>query len=121
MLRDAIHPVLGHHSITRHEYIVRYRSRCFADRDYAQGNACSVESVCLYTIHSNRNQIYGYRTQKDKQENQASRLVQQHVSDLKAHSKKKTPVAKISKSMKRTPGAIRQKALSLAIPIGHRR
>jgi hypothetical protein len=45
----------------------------------------------------------------------------QHVSDLKAHSKKKTPVAKISKSMRRTPGAIRQKALSLAIPIGHRR
>jgi hypothetical protein len=45
----------------------------------------------------------------------------QHVSDLKAHSKKKTPVATISKSMKRTPGAIRQKALSLGIAIGHRR
>jgi hypothetical protein len=45
----------------------------------------------------------------------------QHVSDLKAHSKKKTPVAKISRSMKRTPGAIRQKALSLGIAIGHRR
>jgi hypothetical protein len=45
----------------------------------------------------------------------------QHVGDLKAHSKKKTPVATISKSMKRTPGAIRQKALSLEIPIGHRR
>ena len=45
----------------------------------------------------------------------------QHVSDLKAHSKKKTPVAQISKSMKRTPGAIRQKALSLGISVGHRR
>jgi hypothetical protein len=45
----------------------------------------------------------------------------QHVSDLKAHSKKRTPVAKISKSMKRTPGAIRQKALGLGIAIGHRR
>jgi hypothetical protein len=45
----------------------------------------------------------------------------QHVSDLKAHSKNKTPVAKISKSMKRTAGAIRQKALSLGIAIGHRR
>jgi len=45
----------------------------------------------------------------------------QHVSDLKTHSKKKTPVATISKSMKRTPGAIRQKALSLGIAIGHRR
>ena len=45
----------------------------------------------------------------------------QHVSELRAHSKKKTPVARISKSMKRTHGAIRQKALSLGISIGHRR
>jgi hypothetical protein len=30
-------------------------------------------------------------------------------------------VAKISKAMKRTSGAIRQKALSLGIAIGHRR
>jgi hypothetical protein len=45
----------------------------------------------------------------------------EHVRDLKAHSKSKTPVAKISKSMKRTSGAIRQKALSLGISIGHRR
>ena len=41
--------------------------------------------------------------------------------DLKAHSKAKTPVAKISKTMKRTVGAIRQKALKLGIAIGHRR
>jgi hypothetical protein len=45
----------------------------------------------------------------------------EHVRDLKAHSKSKTPVAKISKAMKRTAGAIRQKALSLGISIGHRR
>jgi hypothetical protein len=45
----------------------------------------------------------------------------QHVSDLKAHSKKKTPVGNIAKSMKRTPGAIRQKAMSLGISVGHRR
>jgi hypothetical protein len=45
----------------------------------------------------------------------------EHVRDLKAHSKSKTPVAKISKTMKRTAGAIRQKALSLGIAIGHRR
>jgi hypothetical protein len=45
----------------------------------------------------------------------------EHVSDLKGHSKSKTPVVKISKAMKRTPGAIRQKALSLGIAIGHRR
>ncbi len=40
---------------------------------------------------------------------------------LKAHSKARTPVAKISKVMKRTPGALRQKALRLGIPLGHRR
>jgi hypothetical protein len=43
----------------------------------------------------------------------------EHVRDLKVHSKSKTPV--VSKAMKRTPGAIRQKALSLGIAIGHRR
>jgi len=43
------------------------------------------------------------------------------VHDLKTHSKSKTPVVKISKAMKRTPGAVRQKALSLGIAIGHRR
>ena len=43
------------------------------------------------------------------------------VSVLKKHSRKKTPVARISLSMKRTPGAIRQKALSLNMSIGHRR
>ena len=41
--------------------------------------------------------------------------------ELKAHSKSKTPVKKISKVMKRTKGAIRQKALKLGLPIGHRR
>jgi hypothetical protein len=45
----------------------------------------------------------------------------EHVRDLKAHSKSKSPVAKVSKAMKRTAGAIRQKALSLGISIGHRR
>jgi hypothetical protein len=43
------------------------------------------------------------------------------VRDLKMHSKSKTPVAKISKLMKRSEGAIRQKALGLEISIGHRR
>jgi hypothetical protein len=43
------------------------------------------------------------------------------VRDLKMHSKSKTPVAKISKLMKRSEGAIRQKALGLEISVGHRR
>jgi hypothetical protein len=32
-----------------------------------------------------------------------------------------SPVKKIAKVMKRTVGALRQKALSLGLPLGHRR
>ena len=39
---------------------------------------------------------------------------------LKKHSKERTPVAAISKALKRTPGALRQKARYLGISIGHR-
>ncbi len=42
------------------------------------------------------------------------------VTALKKHSRKKTAVAQISRFMKRTHGAIRQKALSLNLSIGHR-
>jgi hypothetical protein len=41
--------------------------------------------------------------------------------ELRAHSKAKTPVAAISKKMKRTVGALRQQALKLGISLGHRR
>jgi hypothetical protein len=43
------------------------------------------------------------------------------IRDLKAHSKTRTPVEKIAKQMKRTVGALRQKALKLGIGLGHRR
>jgi hypothetical protein len=43
------------------------------------------------------------------------------VRELKAHSRSKSPVKKIAKAMKRTVGALRQKALSLGLPLGHRR
>jgi DNA invertase Pin-like site-specific DNA recombinase len=41
--------------------------------------------------------------------------------ELKAHSKNRTPVAKISRAMKRTAGALRQQALKLGLGLGHRR
>lgn len=44
-----------------------------------------------------------------------------HVSELRAHSRAKTPVAKIVKAMKRTAGALRQKAYALGLSLGHRR
>ncbi len=40
---------------------------------------------------------------------------------LKAHSKARTPVARIAKELKRTPGALRQQALKLNIGLGHQR
>ena len=43
------------------------------------------------------------------------------VKELRAHSKAKTPVAKIAKLMKRPPAALRQKAMKLGIKLGHRR
>jgi hypothetical protein len=45
----------------------------------------------------------------------------QDVRELKTHSKNKTSVKAISRKMKRTPGAVRQKAGSLGIAIGHQR
>jgi hypothetical protein len=45
----------------------------------------------------------------------------ENVRELKAHSRSKTPVTKISKLTKRTVGALRQKALTLGIPLGHQR
>jgi Amidohydrolase family len=45
----------------------------------------------------------------------------QDVRVLKTHSKNKTSVKAISRTMKRTPAAVRQKAAALGIPIGHSR
>jgi hypothetical protein len=43
------------------------------------------------------------------------------IKELRAHSKAKTPIAKIIKLAKRTEGSLRQKALTLGISLGHRR
>jgi hypothetical protein len=43
------------------------------------------------------------------------------IKELRAHSRAKTPVAKIAKLTKRSEGSLRQKALKLGISLGHRR
>ncbi|MEH2595023.1 hypothetical protein V1278_001936 [Bradyrhizobium sp. AZCC 1577] len=43
------------------------------------------------------------------------------VKALKAHSKSRTPIAKISKQMKRSVPALRAKAHQLGIGLGHQR
>jgi hypothetical protein len=46
---------------------------------------------------------------------------QNNLRELKAHSRSKTPVAKISKLTKRTVGALRQKAFQMGVSLGHQR
>ncbi|MGD9711498.1 MAG: hypothetical protein AB7V46_05450 [Thermomicrobiales bacterium] len=43
------------------------------------------------------------------------------MTELKKHSKAKTPVRVIAKAMKRTEGSLRQRALALGIGLGHQR
>jgi hypothetical protein len=43
------------------------------------------------------------------------------VRELRAHSKAKTPVARIVKLTKRTEGSLRQKARVLGLSLGHQR
>ena len=43
------------------------------------------------------------------------------IKELKKHSKDKTRVKTVSRVLKRTPAAVRQKAHALGIPLGHRR
>jgi|GEM_PF-6889004 len=54
-------------------------------------------------------------------EAQTAGLDEKDIADRKAHSKSGTPVTRISKILKRTVEAVRQKAKSLAIGLGHRR
>ncbi len=44
-----------------------------------------------------------------------------NVAELRKHARAELPVAEISKLMRRTVGALRQKARALGIRIGHRR
>jgi hypothetical protein len=43
------------------------------------------------------------------------------VRALKAHSKSKTPAAEVAKALQRTEGAVRQKAKTIGVGLGHRR
>ena len=43
------------------------------------------------------------------------------VKELRAHSKAKTPVARIARLTKRSEGSLRQKARALGISLGHQR
>lgn len=61
------------------------------------------------------------KTKKSKKKKPTKRLrwTAAHDKELRAHSKAKTKVAKISKAMKRTVGALRQRAFNLGLSLGH--
>jgi hypothetical protein len=43
------------------------------------------------------------------------------LRQLKAHSKTRMPVVEVAKAMKRTEAAVRQKAKTIGVGLGHRR
>ena len=43
------------------------------------------------------------------------------IRQLKVHSKARTPVVDVAKAMNRTEAAVRQKAKTIGIGLGHRR
>ena len=45
----------------------------------------------------------------------------ENLRQLKAHSKARTPVVDVAKAMKRTEAAVRQKAKTIGVGLGHRR
>jgi hypothetical protein len=45
----------------------------------------------------------------------------QDLRELKANSKTRTPVVEVAKAMKRTEAAVRQKAKTIGLGLGHRR
>jgi hypothetical protein len=56
------------------------------------------------------------KTKKKRRE-----YTKEDVKLLRAHSKARTPVARVSKLMKRSEGSLRQKARVLGIGLGHQR
>ena len=60
-------------------------------------------------------------TKKTAKRGKRRAWTKEDVRELKAHSRTKTPVVTISRLSKRTAGALRQKALELGLPLGHRR
>ena len=65
--------------------------------------------------------VNGTRAMPKKKTLVGSPWTKEDVRELRAHSKARTPVAEVAKAMKRTEGAVRQKAKTIAIGLGHRR
>ena len=73
----------------------------------------------LKTAHSEKHKEQS--SGKSQYEKSPCRLDTHRNGPTTKHSKAKTRVDVVAKSLKRTTGAIRQKAYALGIPVGHRR
>jgi hypothetical protein len=60
------------------------------------------------------------RWSKYGKESETTRMTKDDVRELKTLVRQKTPVAKIAKSLKRTPGATQQKAFTLGVSLDTR-
>ena len=56
-----------------------------------------------------------------KTKSKRKEYTKEDVKLLRTHSKDRTPVAKVSKLMKRSEGSLRQKARAMGIGLGHQR
>lgn len=70
---------------------------------------------------SNNSGAYKLKSAKKKAIPQRREWTSADVRTLKKHSKSRTPVAKVSKELKRTVAAVRVKASQLGIGVGHQR
>jgi isocitrate lyase len=70
----------------------------------------------------NKESLVAKKRKKTKKAKRVRRLyTKEDIKNLRAHSKAKTPVARIAKLMKRSEATLRQKAVTMGIPLGHRR
>ena len=99
-------------------------SLSIASLEQLTGSPCRCVSRLLI-----RNIVLGRPPQKNQEHLVAKKAKKRTVrpytkteeKELRAHSKAKTPVARISKLTKRSVAALRKKAGEMGFPLGHRR
>jgi hypothetical protein len=89
--------------------------------DVAHGAAHEVVADVIFRARSAAQSDTGIVMAKKVKKRVRREYTRADVKELRAHSKAKTPVAKIAKQMKRSEASLRQKALTLGIGLGHRR
>ena len=88
--------------------------------DYEVDNLNRIGSTQTATIQD-RSAEGGVEDMPKKKPTVRKPWTKEDLRQLKVHSKKKTPAAEVAKAMKRTEAAVRQKATTIGIGLGHRR